>query len=221
MEDLLELEPHEARVLGVLIEKELTTPDQYPLSLNGLTNGCNQKSNREPVMELSNSAVSMLLDKLVIRGLVGRVASAGSRVEHYRHNARERLDCQVPQLALLCELLVRGPQSASQLRKRIERMVQLDAQEVFDSHLSQLQKRGLVKLVPAGMGSRAERYAQTLSPDAHPLDGPAAPAPAAHAPRSGDASALEVRVAKLEAQLARLAAELGVELEAEDSAPAE
>lgn len=216
MEDLQSLEPDEARVLGVLIEKELTTPDQYPLSLNALTNGCNQKSNRDPVMELSNSAVSMLLDRLVIRGLVGRVQRSGSRVEHYRHNARERLECQEPQLALLAELLLRGPQSESQLRKRSERMVKLDTPEAFASHLGQLERRGLALLVPPGRGSRVERVAQTLSPDAHPLDaGAAAEAPAA-SPAPQATPDLEARVARLEIQLGRIAAELGLDLD-EDS----
>lgn len=222
MDETLTLEPHEARVLGVLIEKQLTTPDQYPLSLNGLSNGCSQKSNRDPVLELSNASVGMLLDKLVIRGLVGRVQRSGSRVEHYRHNARELLDCQEPQLAILAELLVRGPQSKSQLKKRTERMSPMDSQAIFDSHLEQLVRRELVKRVPAGMGSRTERFVQTLSPDAHPLDAPASSAaeraPVTPAPAAPE---LEARVAKLERQLARLAEELGATLSDGDSDAAE
>jgi uncharacterized protein YceH (UPF0502 family) len=222
MDETLTLEPHEARALGVLIEKELTTPEQYPLTLNALTSGCNQKSNRDPLLELSNFTVELLVDKLIVRGLVGRVHASGSRVEHFRHNARERLDCQEPQLAILAELLVRGPQTASQLKQRGKRMSPFETQEIFDSHLQQLVRRGLVQRVAPGPGSRAERFIQTLSPDAHPLEeGQAAAVPAGtDAPRTA-AGALEARVAKLEQQLARLAEELGVSLEAEGSGAGE
>ncbi len=215
MDDTLTLEPFEARILGVLIEKELTTPDHYPLTLNALANGCNQKSNRSPVLELSNATVSMLLDKLVVRGLVGRVQRAGSRVEHYRHNARERLHCQEPQLAILAELLTRGPQSASQLRKRTERMSKMESQAIFDSHVEQLIRHGFVKRIPAGMGSRTERLVQEFSPDAHPLEETAAPAQPLSTPAPG--ADLEARVARLERQLAQLAEELGASLSEESS----
>ncbi|HIG11481.1 MAG: DUF480 domain-containing protein [bacterium] len=221
MQEGLELEVQEARVFGVLIEKSLATPEHYPLSLNSLTNGCNQKSNREPHMDLSTMAVGMLIDKLVIRGLVGRVQAAGSRVEHYRHNGGEMLDCQEPQLAILAELLLRGPQSFKALRKRSERMSPMETEAVFSSHLEQLLRRGLLKRLPAGMGSRTERVAQTLAPDAAAAEStspPLAAAPTASSPpQAPDDQGLEARVERLESQLAQLALELGVTLEESES----
>ncbi len=218
-----DLDPHEARVLGVLIEKQQTTPDQYPLTRNAVTLGCNQKSNRSPEMALSDHEVGIVLDKLTIHGLVGRVLPVGSRVEKYRHNAAERLDLRPIELALLAELLLRGPQAPGELRTRASRMTQVANLEELQSALDPLLRRGLVRRIPAGSGSRVERFAQTLAPDAHPIEGHAAAPSPASAPRErgtagGDRMGeLEGRVQRLERRLAKLAERLGESLEDGDT----
>lgn len=210
------LEPNEARVLGVLIEKEMTVPDQYPLSLNATTAGCNQKSNRFPVLSLSESEVQTQLDKLVVLGLVGRVQPASSRVERFRHNARERLQLDPPQLAILAELMMRGPQSRGELRARAARMSPIDSQDALTTHLAPLLEHGFVETLPPGPGSRAPRVIQKLCPEAHSAE--ATPATAVDTasitppPRTTIDSLVE-RVDRLERQLASLAEKLGEPLE--------
>jgi len=221
------LEPNEARILGVLIEKELTVPDQYPLSLNATTAGCNQKSNRNPVLQLSETEVQMQLDKLVVAGFVGRVHPATSRVERFRHNFCERLDVDPTKAAILAELMMRGPQSRGDLRTRANRMSPIPTLEELAANLEPLIQRGLVRRLPPAPGSRAERFVQCLAPDSHPLDAApvtapdaapvtapvatevAAAAPEPVAPTPERSSELEQRVARLERQLADLAEKLG------------
>lgn len=164
-----QLEPLEARVLGVLIEKELTTPDQYPLSLNTTTLGVNQKNNRDPVLDLMEGEVNVALQKLIRRGFVGSVHPVGSRVEKYRHNAAALLKLEAPQLAVLAELMLRGPQQPGELRGRVARMVPCESLERLAEILRPMVESGLVVRVDPLPGSRAERYAQRLAPDAHPL----------------------------------------------------
>src|SRR3989442_895971 len=113
---MIELTPDESRVLGVLIEKALTTPDQYPLSLNATVNGCNQKNNRDPVMTLDDDRVLDALESLREKGLVVRVDSPGSRVHKYRHNAGDTLHARTAELAILAEMLLRVPQTLGALR---------------------------------------------------------------------------------------------------------
>lgn len=231
------LDAIEARVLGVLIEKELTTPDQYPMTLNGVTLGCNQKSNRDPVLELMESEVNAALGKMIVKGYVGSVHPMGSRVEKFRHNAGAVLNVGVPQVAILAELLMRGPQQPGELRARVSRMTKVDTLADLMELLKPLLERGLAVRLPPSPGSRAENYAQTLSPSAHPVDTqPAASvrgfghatAAIAHsaqaappAPSSFDATPLEKRIADLEhevrmlrRQLDALAWKLGEKLEA-------
>jgi len=217
MQKLIPLEPNEARILGVLIEKELTTPDQYPLSLNATTAGCNQKSNRNPALHLSETEVQMQLDKLVVAGLVGRVHPATSRVERFRHNLCEHLDLDPTKAAILAELMMRGPQSRGELRTRVSRMQALDSLEQLAVHVEHLIQRGLVQRLPPAPGSRAERLVQMLAPDAHPLDEAPptqVPTAASHPAASpAQASQLEERVARLERRLASLAEKLGEPLD--------
>lgn len=162
------LDPIEARLLGVLIEKALTTPENYPLSLNAVTNGANQKSNRDPVLELLESEVRLGLQGLTSKNLVYASHSTGSRVEKFRHNGEAILELDTPRLAVLAELLMRGPQTPGELRVRVSRMTPLDDLGRLMELLRPLLERGLVQRLSPAPGSRAERYAQTLAPKAHP-----------------------------------------------------
>lgn len=204
---MIRLSPHECRVLGVLVEKAQTTPGQYPLSLNGLVVGCNQKNNREPVTNLSEEAVFDAVDALRQKGLVREAMLSGSRVAKYRHVAREVLSLSTPELVVVAELLMRGPQSPAELRARATRMHPLESQEAVQSILDGLASRPepmVVRLGPQA-GSRATRYAQLLCPDLHPLDAPQAPAPLASGETRGESGAdLADRVEHLEEQVAAL-----------------
>jgi uncharacterized protein len=214
-----ELDALEARVLGVLIEKELTTPEAYPLTLNALVAGCNQKNNRDPVLELFDGDVYAGVQKLVKKGLIGSVHPVGARVEKFRHNAAALYELAPPQLAIVCELLLRGPQQPGELRARVSRMQPLESQQVLADALAPLLANGRVRRLEPLPGSRADRYAQTIAPAAHPVEARAAPLPAAAlappAPAQAvDAraretgAALEKRVADLEEQSARLRRQL-------------
>ncbi|HYE37840.1 YceH family protein [Methylocaldum sp.] len=141
----IKLTPHEARVIGCLIEKEITTPEQYPLSLNALTNACNQKSNRDPVFDLDEATVQHTVDGLVKKYLVSASSGFGSRVTKYQHRFcnSEFGDLKLSQqeLAIMCELLLRGPQTPGELRTRAERLCKFaDVQEV-ETALTKLMDR--------------------------------------------------------------------------------
>lgn len=187
------LTPHEARLFGVLIEKAFTVPDQYPLTVNALLNGANQKTNRVPVMNLSEEEVLVGLEGLVSKHLVRRVYPENSRVEKYSHRAGEMLVLPAESLAILAELLLRGPQTASELRAHASRMCTMNSNEELAGALAPALERGYVTRLAPAPGSRAERYGQLLCPQA------AAPALAG----GGDAG-LASRVADLEAEVARL-----------------
>ncbi len=159
------LDPVEARVLGVLVEKELTTPDQYPLSLNALTSGCNQKSNRNPEMSLSSGQVSSAVDRLRLQQLAGETRSTGARVTKYRHTAREKLGLEDAAVAVVAELLLRGPQTAGEIRGRASRMSAIPDLVTLDGILRLLIDRGHAARVAPLQGSRAVRYGQRLCPD--------------------------------------------------------
>lgn len=179
---MVTLTASEARVLGVLIEKAQTVPAQYPITLNGLVSGCNQKNNREPVTELAEDDVLDALDGLRGKKLAAEVMLTGSRVSKYRHLAREGLAVSTPQLVILAELLLRGPQSVGELRGRASRMHPLESLEavqgILDSLMSPAEGReALVRSLPPAPGTRAMRFVQLLSPDLHPLDEPAAGSP--------------------------------------------
>ena len=169
MDALPELNDAEARVLGVLIEKALTTPDHYPLSINALLNGANQKSNRFPVTSYVEAEVVVALQGLVPKGLAGRVVGAGSRVEKFRHTANGKLDLDDAHVAILAELLLRGPQMPGELRARVHRMAPTPKAEDLKARLELLVARGFARRLPPAPGSRAERYEQLLSPGLHAL----------------------------------------------------
>ncbi len=152
----------EARILGTLMEKELTTPEYYPLTLNSLTNACNQKSNRDPVMQLEDEEVVRGLDKLRMKGFA-RLSGEGGRVPKYCHSLGEKLAS--PEQAVLAELLLRGPQTLGELRTRCERMSAFADIAAVEEVLAELQKYELqfVTLLPRQPGQKEQRYAHLLS----------------------------------------------------------
>ncbi len=161
----LVLNPESARVLGALIEKEITTPEYYPLSLNALVNAANQKSNREPVMTLDEDAVRLALRNLSDRGLV-RQASSEGRVAKYEHDIYNALQLGRREIAILCELLLRGAQTPGELRGRAERMYSFEGIEDVHATLQRLMERepALAVMLPRQPGTKEARYMHTLLP---------------------------------------------------------
>ncbi len=161
---------YETRVLGSLIEKEITTPDQYPLSLNALTNACNQKSNREPVLELDEATVQQTVDELTKKHLIIERSGFGSRVPKYQHRFCNTefgpLKFTEQELGIICVLFLRGPQTPGELRARTNRLCKFSDVNEVESVLSELGKRDdgpfVVKL-PREAGRRESRYAHLLS----------------------------------------------------------
>jgi uncharacterized protein YceH (UPF0502 family) len=206
---MVELTPNEARALGVLIEKATTTPEQFPLSLNALVNGCNQKNNRAPVLSLSEDDVFAAVEGLRDKQLAVRVDQVGSRVHKYKHQAGETLRCSAGQLAVLAELLMRGPQTLGELRGRASRMSPLATTDDVKTMLRGLmeQQEPLVRELPPAPGTRAETYVQLLAPDAHPVaESAATGASGAVSVTSASPGAIGIgeRVTALEAEVASL-----------------
>ena len=201
--DLL-LSDLEVRLLGALIEKEITTPDYYPLSLNALTNACNQKSNRHPVMALDEAAVREGLDSLNHRGLAGPTSSAESRVTKFEHRVQEVFNFDRRQTALLCELMLRGPQTVGELRVHAERMYRFDDLETLEATLLKLSERQppLVKRLPRVPGTKEPRYAQLLAGEEPEWAAAAEPMAMAAAHSSDD------RIPRLEAEVAEMKRQL-------------
>jgi hypothetical protein len=158
----------EARVLGALLEKEITTPDYYPLSLNALVNACNQKSNRDPVMNLEESLVRNALNALHDNLLARSVSAADSRVTKYEHRLQEAFNFDRREAAIFCELLLRGAQTPGELRSRGERMHHFDDLSEVQSALQRLMNREppLVKVLARQPGTKESRYIHLLSGDA-------------------------------------------------------
>ncbi len=157
----LRIDEREARLLGVLIEKELTTPDAYPLSLNALRMGANQKSNRDPDVDYTEAEVEESAVALVAKGLVERVS--GARVERWRHLAASQLGLGREALAVLAEFLLRGPQAPGELRTRASRMAPMETLYDLGLVLADLDKRGLARRLPPSPGSRVERWRERLT----------------------------------------------------------
>jgi uncharacterized protein YceH (UPF0502 family) len=206
----VQLDPHEARVFGVLVEKALTTPDQYPLSVNAAINGANQKSNRDPVLSLEEHEVAGALERLVKKYMARKVFPGNSRIEKYVHNGKDALNLESTELAVLAELLMRGPQTPGELRARASRMTSLPSLADLMAILSTLMERGFVRRLDPLPGSRAERYVQLLSPDLHPLEAPGAAytADVSHVAAAAGQGSLAARVEALEAEVAQLRDEL-------------
>jgi uncharacterized protein YceH (UPF0502 family) len=203
------LDAIEARVLGSLIEKEITTPEYYPLSLNALVNACNQRSSREPVMQLDEIAVRQALSRLEELELAARVHD--SRVLKFEHHARQRLDLKRPEIAILCLLLLRGPQTAGELRNRSERLYNFDDIASVQSALERMARPesgentkprpGLVTLLARRPGEKESRYAHLLSGE--PATAPPIPESAPNSPDRG-----QDRIEQLESEVAALRAAL-------------
>ena len=157
----------ECRVLGALVEKEITTPEYYPLSLNALVNACNQKSNREPVMNLDEPAVRQALHSLDGQSLVRSVSASDSRVTKYEHRLQEAFNFYRHEIAILCVLLLRGPQTPGELRTRTERMHSFYDLSAVQSSLNHLMKREppIAKVLPRQPGTKEARYAHLLAGD--------------------------------------------------------
>ena len=221
------LDASEVRVLGALIEKEITTPEYYPLSLNALVNACNQKSSRDPVMQLDEITVRRALSHLEELELVRQAYD--SRVPKFEHQARSRLDLRRPEIAVLCLLMLRGPQTPGELRNRSERLYTFDDIASVQSTLERMlrepgeedsaprkEQGALVTLLPRQPGEKEARYAHVLSgvPEVTRREAPTAVAPSEDSDRVAQ---LEAEVAALRGQLdsallrlARLEEALGV-----------
>ena len=218
----MQLTPTQARVLGALVEKEITTPEYYPLSLNALVNACNQKNNREPVMSLDEAEVRQALHGLETERLAGPVRG-DSRVTKYEHRMQEVFNFTRGEVAVVCVLLLRGPQTPGELRGRTERMYKFDELSDVQTVLQKLITRepALVKLLPRQPGTKEARYAHLLSGDVESFE-PVTPSAHAASYASASSSAysssslsseeeteLRERMAQLEAEVAILTRELG------------
>jgi hypothetical protein len=158
----------EVRVLGSLIEKDITTPDYYPLSLNALVNACNQKNNRDPVMALDENSVRQALSSLQERRMAGPAGGADSRVTKYEHRLQEVFNFDRREIALICVLLLRGPQTPGELRGRSDRMYRFETLDDVQSALQRLMDREppLVRILPRQAGTKESRYMHLFAGDA-------------------------------------------------------
>lgn len=200
----------QARVLGALVEKEVTTPDYYPLSLNALINACNQRSNREPVMDLDEEEVRLALHRLEDLGLGGRARGADGRVAKYEHWLGEAFNFSRAETALICVLLLRGPQTPGELRGRTDRLHRFDEIGEVLAGLQKLMEREppLVAVLPRQPGTKESRYAHLLSGPVESLP-VAAVSEIAYARReTGQDAGQEERIAQLESTVAELKQEV-------------
>jgi uncharacterized protein len=199
----------EVRVLGVLIEKETTTPEYYPLSLNALVNACNQKSNRDPVMSLDEDTVRTALYNLKNKGLAAIASGTDSRVAKYEHRAQDVFNFTRGENAIMCVLLLRGPQTPGELRGRTERLFRFEELSDVQSVLQRLMQREppMVKVLPRQPGTKEARYAHLLAGDVQSFEAPAESAEAGSAVSGDDEriSRLEEEVERLRTQLSDLA----------------
>jgi hypothetical protein len=229
---MIELTADEARVLGVLIEKAQTTPESYPLTVNAIVNGANQKNNRHPLTSIDEGDAMSAVIGLRNKGLIVQQDGPGQRVPKFRHQFKEKTGLNTPEMVILAELFLRGPQTLGELRGHASRMHPLESLEMVRSTLEQLMNKPepLVKRLAPAPGSRAERYVQLMCPGLHEVvEGEAGePAPAERPLTAGGGSGtVGERVAKLEeevralrAALVKLAGEIGAANPLEDAAGA-
>lgn len=206
---LVELSAEQCRVIGVMLEKEVTTPDQYPLSLNGVTLGCNQKSNRDPVVQYSENDVQNIIDELKSKKLIFEQSGVGSRVVKYRHRFCNTefgdLKLSRQQLAIVCVMLLRGPQTPGELRTRTNRLAEFDNTLEVESVLEKmhdLNDEQLVVKLPREPGKRESRYAHLFSGE---VDITALSSQSQSTDRaSGNSQGSIARIEQLELQVAQL-----------------
>jgi uncharacterized protein len=216
----MELDRTERRVLGSLMEKRWTTPEQYPLSLNALILACNQKSNRDPFMDLAEFEVRGVILALMEKRLMTRITREGGRTERYSERLTEELGLDQKGSAILAELMLRGPQTGNELVRRAERMASGLTAEQVEQSLAAMTQATLVRLLPRDAGQRYARYAHRLAPASEveaappaaptpvpPATAPPVPAPLAPslpAPPAADLDALRREIADLKARVERL-----------------
>ncbi|MES2598507.1 MAG: YceH family protein [Verrucomicrobiota bacterium] len=219
----------EARILGCLLEKEITLPDYYPLTLNALTAACNQTTNRDPIMSLDENQIRRAVEAMKTRGWIFEISIVGARVSKYRHNLKSKLPgLEKPATSLLCVLLLRGEQTLGELRQRTERLHAFPDLESVDAELLNLvgySEGPLAACLPAGAGRRVAQYVQLLTGEPEAGLAPreeiiysasaAAPAPAPAPAQAAEDQAwrqrMEMEIELLKAQLTRLKVRLGVE----------
>ena len=188
----MDADPVEIRVLGCLIEKQRTTPDAYPLSLNSLRLACNQSTNREPVVEYDEPTIRRALERLSRRGWVRLASGAGSRAVKYRHLFDEALGLSGAELSLLAVLMLRGPQTPGELKQRTDRLHHLESPADAEAVLEGLIERELVARLPRRPGQKEQRYAQLLGGQDEDV------------PQVASDGSLEARVSRLEAEVRSL-----------------
>lgn len=196
----MDLSPAELRVLGCLVEKQRTTPDVYPLSLNALRSACNQATNRDPVVDYDEGTIRSALDELSRRGWTRLASGPGSRAAKFRHLLPEALGLSDAEISLLAVLMLRGPQTPGELKQRTERLHGFDGLAGVEEVLQDLIGRDLAARLPRRPGQKEERYTQLLGGDV--VD--AEPGPSVSAP-----SGLEERVSRLEQAVQALEERLG------------
>jgi hypothetical protein len=199
----IQLDDVEVRVLGALMEKEVATPEYYPLSLNALVNACNQKSNREPVVSYEEDTVETALDGLRTKGLAARISGHDMRVPKHAHRLSEVINLGRREAAVLCVLMLRGPQTAGELRGRTERLYPFDDLEAVDACLTRLmewQPDPLVARLPRQVGYKEVRYAHLLAGEPPAT----ASAPNVRETRDDPVARLQARVDRLQGEVADL-----------------
>jgi uncharacterized protein YceH (UPF0502 family) len=200
----------EVRVLGALIEKDITTPDYYPLSLNALVNACNQKNNRDPVMTLGEDSVSEALARLQEKRMAGPASGADSRVTKYEHRLQEVFNLDRREIAVLCVLLLRGPQTPGELRGRTERTYRFEALDDVISTLDRLNQRqpSLAAVLPRQPGTKESRYMQLFAGDAPPVETEQMRGGSSDSPASDRLGNLENQVSQLRREVGEMREQL-------------
>ncbi len=207
----LQLNPTEVRVLGSLIEKDITTPDYCPLSLNALVNACNQKNNRDPIMSLDEDSVRHALTSLQENRLAGPAGGADSRVTKYEHRLQEVFNFDRREIAIVCVLLLRGPQTPGELRSRSERMYRFETLDDVQSTIQRLSDRQppLMRVLPRQPGTKESRYVHLFAEDTWPTETlQQHPISVPRANSDSRISALEAEVASLRSEAAELRQQL-------------
>jgi uncharacterized protein YceH (UPF0502 family) len=210
---VLDLNPVEIRVLGCLIEKQRTTPDIYPLTLNALRLACNQATNRDPVVEYDEPTIRAALERLTRRRYTRLASGHTTRATKYRHLLDETLQLNQAELALLAVLMLRGPQTPGELRQRTERLHRFNDHDELDSVLARLSERDFIKRLQRRPGQKEQRYTLLVDDEGEAgtpaVDGPQSAVGSASAPQDDRLARLEREVAQLRAELAELRDQLG------------